>query len=360
MRIGFFAENCLPFHANSLNERPLGGTETGVIRLAEQLCSMGHTVEVFTRFNHQSGHTNQQTNVPKYLSPENIHKSDIFDVLVLVKDYRPARFKLPSKKVFYWTGDGPEQYINFGVGDQRMIKAINALLTVSEWQADVLCQSSGFPRDKAYFLGNGVHLPYFEGNPNKSGKKLFYASSPNRGLTIAYQTFKLVQKEHPDATLHVYAGFDVYNDHTPFTGPLIDQFLALKELLSKDSSIVMHNNLIQKDLAQSIMNCSALFYPNQFVETSCIVALEAQAAGCPVIASNSGGLPETVSDRGILISGVPGSAEYILKFSQATINLLNDTETLARLSQRTRTYAFANFGWDKVAKRFEDICNRTY
>lgn len=359
MRIGFFAENCLPFHSNSLEERPLGGTETGVIRLAEQLYEMGHSVEVFTRFNYNAATINDRITGPKYFSPEHIHKSAIFDVLVLVKDYRPARFQLPAKKVFYWTGDGPEQYINFGIGDKRMIKAINALLTVSEWQADILCQTSGFPRDKTYFLGNGIHLPYFEGNLTKSSKKLFYSSSPNRGLAIAYQAYKLVQKQHPDATLQVFAGFDVYNDHSPFSGPLLDQFMALKELMSKDNSIVIHNNLLQKDLAKQIMTCSALFYPNQFVETSCIVALEAQAAGCPVLASNTGGLPETVSDRGVLISGIPGSSEYILKFSQATINLLNDPKTLSRLSQRTRSYAFANFGWEKVAKRFEDICKRT-
>jgi hypothetical protein len=41
LKIGIFCGNVIPFHAKSLNERPLGGTETGVIRLSEALESLG-------------------------------------------------------------------------------------------------------------------------------------------------------------------------------------------------------------------------------------------------------------------------------------------------------------------------------
>ena len=48
MRIGFYAGKCIPVHAFSLEQRPLGGTETALIRVSEILAARGHDVTVFT------------------------------------------------------------------------------------------------------------------------------------------------------------------------------------------------------------------------------------------------------------------------------------------------------------------------
>ena len=46
LRILFHAGACLPIHARSLEERPLGGIETGVVKVAERLAARGHEVVV--------------------------------------------------------------------------------------------------------------------------------------------------------------------------------------------------------------------------------------------------------------------------------------------------------------------------
>lgn len=48
MKITFVADACVPFHGRTLEEQPLGGTETAVIRLAAALSERGHEVTVFT------------------------------------------------------------------------------------------------------------------------------------------------------------------------------------------------------------------------------------------------------------------------------------------------------------------------
>jgi glycosyltransferase involved in cell wall biosynthesis len=353
-RIGFFCESCLPFNGKSLEERPLGGTETGIIYLANELALKGYEVEVFTKY-YDSDTEVTAANLPTYRPLQSIHSCKPFDALVLVKDYRPARFRLPSKKVFLLTGDGPEQYVNFGIGDHRMIVALDGIFCVSQWQAEVLSKESGYPRNKIFFIGNGVNLKNFSGTEERFPNRLFYASSPNRGLHLAFIAFQLLQKLEPKAEFHVFGGFDVYDDKQKFSGPLVAQFEALKNKMSQNKSVVLHGNCIQSQLAREMMKSSILFYPNQFVETSCIVALEAQAAGCAVIASNSGGLPETIGERGILISEPVGSKEYLIKFAETAHTLLSNQEMFKTLSGRGRSYIFQHGGWDKVTGRFIDI-----
>jgi glycosyltransferase involved in cell wall biosynthesis len=350
-RIGFFCEGCLPFHAHSLEERPLGGTETGIIYLADELALLGHDVEVFTR--HFDTDTQQPApRKPTYRPLQAIHNCHPFDALILVKDYRPARFRLPARRVFVLTGDGPDQYANFGIGDRRMIAALDGILCVSNWQATSLAEASGFPRQKMFFIGNGVNLSLFAGSEERHMKRLCYASAPNRGLHLCYLAFQLLLQLQPDAELHIFGGYDLYNDKQKFAGPLVAQFEALKAQMSQQQGIVFHGNCIQSLLARELMQSAILFYPNNIPETSCIVALEAQAAGCVVIASQSGGLPETVGERGILIAEPPGSKEYLRAAAQAADQLLSDHNLWQSYSNRGRSYLFQQGGWDKVAKRF--------
>ncbi|PEN06508.1 hypothetical protein CRI93_09505 [Longimonas halophila] len=55
-----------------------------------------------------------------------------------------------------------------------------------------------------------------------------------------------------------------------------------------------------KELSQKYAHASAVLVPSRY-EAFGIVALEAIACGCPVVASNVGGLPESVGECGILV-----------------------------------------------------------
>lgn len=347
LRIGFFAESCLPFHGLTLEERPLGGTETGVIRLAEALQILGHDVTVFTSVQ------NPPNSSPTYLHAGKIQSSGTYDALVIVKDPRPLAFNLPAKKVFFLTGDGPDQYINYGLGDKRMASRLSALLTVSDWQGQVMSAASGFPIELCRYIGNGVHLPYFEGSETRQRKRLIFASAPYRGLDVAYNAFIDIQKRHPDAEFHIFAGFDLYNTDKPFSGPLVAQFQKLKELISKNPGCIFHGNVTQKELAREYMKSSILLYPNTINETCCIVALEAQAAGCPVVSSNNSGISESVRDGGIVVNGVPGSPDYMQEMHNVLHALLSDNTYWENLSRSARS---KDLSWESVAKRFLGNC----
>ena len=133
MKIAFYAGSCIPIHARTLDERPLGGTETALIRLAEELDRRGHEVVVFTSMK------NPPSSKPLYLPSNKVlsFPPTAFELFVLVQDWTPAFLGAPGKRFFYWTGDGWEQYANYGIGDNRVPRRIERLLAVSDWHASV-------------------------------------------------------------------------------------------------------------------------------------------------------------------------------------------------------------------------------
>lgn len=347
MRIGFYAGSCLPIHANSLNERPLGGIETGLIRLSEELSKRGHEVIVFTSFK------NPPPSNPQYLPHGQILNSGKFDLIVLVKEWQPALFKLNATKVFFWTGDGFDQYANFGMGDRRAINRIDKFLAVSNWHAQTMSDASGFPLRKTAVIGNGVHLPYFEGSELRHRKRLVYASAPYRGLELIPPIFIELRKKHPDCSLHVFAGMNVYDTETPYQGPEVAQAQKIGRVLKSIPGVTVHGNVLQSQLARELMRSSILFYPNIIFETCCIVALEAQAAGCPVVTNNISGLTESVGNCGVLMEGQIGSQAYLVSCYHVLDELLSNDAKWQELSKLCLEKAKAELGWGKVADRFE-------
>ena len=349
MRIAFYAGGCLPIHAKTLDERPLGGTETALIRLAEVLQSRGHDVTVFT------SHTAPPPSAPLYLHSDYVFKSGVFDLFVCVKDWRPAVSGAPGKRFFYWTGDGFDQYINFGLGDRRVSEKVEKFLAVSKWHRDTLCSESGFPVEQAAVISNGVHLEHFAGSEPRNRKRLIYTSAPYRGLTYVPKIYSELKKRHPDAELHVFAGLAVYDTDQPFRGPYVADYDRIKRELSKLPDCEVYGNVVQLRLARELMRSGIFIYPNAIFETCCITALEAQAAGCAVVASANSALPETVGQAGETIEGHPSSPEYQKQFIDAVDRILSDEALWQKYSQAALRQIQERHTWARVADRFEAL-----
>lgn len=349
MRIAFYAGSCIPIHARSAEERPLGGTEMGLIRLAEILQRRGHEVTVYTAMH------NPPASSPRYVFEREILRARDLEVLVAIQNIDAVNYGIPCKRLFYWTGDGPDQFANFGIGDRRTSNRIEKMICVSNWQADALCGASGFPREKVINIGNGAHLPYFEGNEPRKRKRLMYASAPYRGLELVPAIYQRVREIHPDAELAVFAGMQLYDRDKPFEGPEKELERRLIPILRSLPNCQISPPVTQAQLVREYMRSAVLVYPNIVFETCCMVALEAIAAGCPAVTSRNSALPETVGDCGFTIGGELGSPAYLDEFSKTVSKLLSDDTLWNSLHERCRARAAAELSWEKVADRFEQL-----
>ena len=343
MRIAFLANNCIPFHGKTLEERPLGGTETAVIRIAEAVQALGHEVVVLTQID------NPPVTEVLYLPLKSLHHLGEVDVAIMARDWNLGFLPVKAKKKFFWTGDSYDQFATYGIGDTRIVNAFDGLFTVSDWHSETLCKASGFPLAKTRPLRNGVHLPYFEGSETRNAKRLIYSSSPYRGLLFLISTFPAIKAKHPEAELHIFSGYDVYAGAPGTPRNLLQEFEAMKTAFGKIDGCVMRGNIPQAELAQEMLQASILAYPNIFEETSCITAMEAKAGGCVIVTSDKGALKETVGSGGVLIGGDPRNSKYREYFVDAINNLLDDEERMALLSVRNRAEAFSSLGWNHRA-----------
>jgi len=348
VKIIFLPQGTIPVHADILKERPLGGTETGIVLLAEALSKLGHDVRVITDYE------NPPLSKPLYLPRRALNNSIDCDILICIRSWQAGFNTIQAKKRFFWTGDAYDQPATIGLGDKRVISLYDSMLCVSSWQAETLSSTSGFPKKKCLVIGNGINSALYENSVKKNPHRLVYTSTPYRGFQHLLRLFPEIKKQVQEASLHVFSDYDVYKNadgSMPFGHEAnIQQLELLKKNYREQPGIVFRGNLKQHELAEELLIASILTYPNTFMETSCISALEAMAAGCSVVTSKRAALSETVGNLGYLISGEPGDKKYDQAFINQIVTLLQDPAAAEVTACKARKYALEQ-SWDTVAQR---------
>lgn len=146
----------------------------------------------------------------------------------------------------------------------------------------------------------------------------------------------------PDSSL----GLDVVGDG--------DDRRTLEELASAlgiGDRVRWHGALPQPRLVDFYRGATALVVPS-VGEGLGLVAVEAQLCETPVVAFNSGGLPDIVQhDRtGVLVNDVDAGA-----LAAALVSLLQREDRGASLGAAARLHALATFAPESVARRYADV-----
>lgn len=353
MKILFYPYNCTPFHGHTLEEKPLGGVETGVIRLARALDRLGHDVTVLTTF------PRPPTSCPRYIPIEKAKSVGEVDLLIAVRSWEAFWDPLPAKKRLLWTGDSYTNSHTFGLGDPRIVSLFDTLLCVSNWQAKALCKTSGFPTTRVFILRNGIDLNEFMSEEKRVRKRLIYTSNPQRGLVYLPIIFLRLKMRHPELELHIFSNAALFDMQWP---PLIasDPYhLALLNIFRDLPDCHVRGTHLQNQLAKELKKSAVFAYPCNVLETSCISVMEAQAAGCAVVTSGLGALQETVDNGGIVVDGEPGSDIFLDTFTESVHRILKDDNYFHELSEKALKQSQEN-DWSSRAKDLIDYVQKTW
>ena len=268
MRIAIYNPATMAFNVATPEEQPLGGMASCMCYLARALAARGHQVTLISV-------------LPDAI---NFFRAKDYDAVIAVNYPDIASYvAMGSPKSFNvaWLHIYPDQ------------PALAPLDATQGWLDAAVCVSATL-RDAFRLkipvtaIDNAI-APAFENMFSSPAELLAakknraaYASMPFRGLDLMVEAMGRIGGQ---------VELDVFSSMRSFQAQ--ERFGPLYEAAQRSPRIRYHGGVGQKALAAGLRSCAFLAYPSTYIESYCIVAQEALAAGLKVISNDLGALPET-------------------------------------------------------------------
>ena len=359
-----FINPSLVFDTNTPYHKPLGGSESALCYLAENLAKLGHRVVLLTRLSQRSKKHGVNC-VPLDKLPKDFLAS--LDILVVQNSpqqgYNIKKYLNKNTKLVLWTQHAHDQPAVSSLLEGQVRNSYDYFVLISKWQLDSYLSSFEIKQDRCIVLKNAI-APAFENlftdQNNLMAKKtlppiLAYTSTPFRGLDLLIRLFPAIRRAVPNITLRIYSSMKVYQ--TPDELELKD-YGDLYRLCRETEGVEYIGSISQPKLAKELQTASILAYSNTFAETSCISVMEAMASGCQVITSDLGALPETTAGFAKLILAGGSWQEYSENFIQETVVFLHqflgkDRVKIGQKLFEQTEFANHNYTWTKRALEWD-------
>jgi len=339
------------FEGDSIDTRPLGGTETSEIYLSREFAKHGLKVIMFCNCSKPGMYEGvRYLNISEFENFNRTTGSKIF-----ISQTNPTIFNMDINagiKVF-WSAGSYSVRANRPLKDRSISSRIDRYICLSNWQAATYSRHFNIDKSRIFITRNGINPLLFGDTSIKREKyRLIYSSEPTRGLDVLLDVFPKVRKDFPGLTLYIFSDYEFYGK--PKGSALSDDECKAIFAKTKQAGISNMGNIKQNELAKEFMRSYIFAYPTHFEETSCISAIEAQAAGVPVLTTRLAALSETVQDgiTGKLIPGNSRSWLYTHRFIKELKRLLADDKEWKRMSQNGMKRAREHYSWEMIAKEW--------
>lgn len=354
-----------PWSPASIREGGLGGSETALVQVAVRLAQAGHEVKVY------SGAEPGLYAGALFRPHTAFDPGEACDLLVSSRHAALFDEPLAAEQTALWCHDHSYP----GVLTEERAARIDHVVTLSEWQRERFARLYPFLDGKLRIIRNGVTLrgiPDGDDRYPDAGRgfddrkpRCVYSSSADRGLDVLLELWPRIRADVPDAELHVFYGWNVFDRVATFNPNLAlykQRVFALADAAGgEEGGVFMRGRVGQPELAAEMMAARAWTYPTGFLETSCIGAMEARAAGLPIVTSDLGALRESVGAHGVLIAWGAGEDEpfnqtdaYRDAFVQHTVALLTNPGHWQAWHERARRGG-AGLDWGRRVADWEAL-----
>jgi len=246
-------------------------------------------------------------------------------------------------------GFSPPRWYGRGLTRELMrgtLARYGALISISRYVERKLVRFFGDSPPKLFTVYDGVDASLFNPTVDPSrlkremgltNKKVILYSgrlTEKKGAHHLLNAFSLMCKETPELGL-VYCG----------RGAMEPELKAMTHRLGLDEKVTFTGPVPHHDLAKFYAMCDVLAVPSTY-ENLGLAPLEAMSSGRPIVASDTGGLPEIVENMktGILVP--PGDPRAL---SEALLKVIGDEVLAAKLGTTGRSEVMAKFTLDACA-----------
>jgi glycosyltransferase involved in cell wall biosynthesis len=274
----------------------------------------------------------------------------------LILSFCDWKFIDPTKKNIVWQQLNTNEESTNGMADPKFIETVDYFVWVSYWVYEKFRQKYNVPAYKSIVIRNAAPRAEFK-ERDRSGKiKLIYTSTPWRGLDILIDAFKLLNRD--DVELDVFSSTTIYGPN--FEKSVEGQFDWLWDLCKTTPGINYHGYQPNEIVREYVANAHIFSYPNTFEETSCIAAIEALTAGCQIITTGYGALPETCGDWATYIPYGPNRKFMAERFAYELNNAIDNywsDETQLKIKQQSEYYNKYHT-WPIRIQQWQDFFNK--
>lgn len=169
------------------------------------------------------------------------------------------------------------------------------IFALSEFHKNYLHQVQGISKDKITLLTNGINPADFPADCERNPNKIIFSSSPDRGLDRAIRIVEAARKQSGlDLTLDCFYGFE--NMRKSGQPQWIKQADDIEAMIAERPWVHYHGFVNKQTLMRHFQESAVWIYPANFIETYCITAIEALAAGAYPIVRDMGALKYTMKE----------------------------------------------------------------
>ena len=257
-----------------------------------------------------------------------------------------------DRPTILWLHDLPQDPESQHLAEQSSRDRFAKIVYVSNWQQEKYNLFLGIPYDEGVVLKNAIEpIPVHE-KPKEGKIKLIYFSTPHRGLNILESAIRVLSQKRSDFEVDVYSSFELYG-----WGERDKEFQSLYDKLNELDCVNYYGTVSNDEIRKALESAHILAYPSIYLETSCLVAIEAMAAGCLTIVPNYGALIETCAEFAWMYNWEPDQAKHAEKFANilnSAINSYWDPGLQSILKMQTSYFNYF-YSWDLRIHEWQDM-----
>jgi glycosyltransferase involved in cell wall biosynthesis len=306
MRIAFIDTLGSPYDGSTLTKRGLGGSESAVIRMSEELAKLGFDVTVYNDCASDDAVPGEYNNV-LYTPIESMGSyTKTYDVAIVSRSVKPIANGwepiMSAKHVCLWMhdtfcedDDQIEYLINIG--------HLNEIFTLSDWHTGYVTHCDhGFRRNydvlksHVFMTRNGIgnmNPGWIDVRDKDPNLFVFNASVTKGMIPLVKQIWPEVKRRIPDAKLKVVGG---YYKLRQAEGPDKQEQDWTDLMVNYGADIEFTGVISQQEISDILCKASYMIYPAGQPETFGISTLEALAHNVPLITCQFAALEETAID----------------------------------------------------------------
>lgn len=347
----------------------IGGSETSVIEMSLRLAKRGHEVNVWgplpePRADEAHTFLVPDTGLYTWRNVDNLTGAALEEPGIWVI-YRYPEFldnfvgvKNGDQKIWFVAQD--EIYRAFSVKERseivdRFICLCKAHVRQTEelfpgLRGKVVRSSNGISSDR---IGKLLEESKIERNQNR----LFYASSPDRGLETLLHVFERAREYNPDLELEVAYGFNnidvIIDQDLNGVGKRYERRRGDMVRKMEELGVKMLGRLPQPEVWKKWLEAGIWCYPTNFRETSCIVSMEAQALGAIPITVPCWALRDNVQYGFILPGDVKEWPVCLARFIGETVRMSLNAGWQEEIRGEMMPWALKQFDWERFVIQWE-------